>query len=249
MPRQKGIFKIEGTLDDVSFYKRKNVYMAGKKGGVSAKRIKTDPKFKRTRENGSEFGIVANAGKLLRDASFVLTRKVMDGELGSRLTSVLAQVKNADTTSVRGERQVYKGLATESGKNMLRGFDFNERSGIRSVLYVPYALDTVTGEIEIPQIVAAENLNYPLGATHVCFRAGYLNLDFEDGVSALSLSPEQMLPLNLDQVDVVLTPSTVPVGTGTKMYFLLIEFYQQVNQDFYVLRNGNHNVLTLIDVV
>jgi hypothetical protein len=56
MARQKGIIKLEGTIGDVSFYKSKDGYLAREKGGVDGDRIKNDPAFQRTRENGSEFG-------------------------------------------------------------------------------------------------------------------------------------------------------------------------------------------------
>jgi len=56
MARQKGIIKLEGTIGDISFYKSKDGHLARTKGGMEADRIKNDPTFQRTRENGNEFG-------------------------------------------------------------------------------------------------------------------------------------------------------------------------------------------------
>ena len=55
MARQKGIIKLKGSIGDVSFYKTKDGYLAREKSGVDKDRIKNDPAFQRTRENGAEF--------------------------------------------------------------------------------------------------------------------------------------------------------------------------------------------------
>ena len=68
MAKLKGILKIEGTLQDMTFYKTQDGHLVKTKSGVSADRIANDPNFQRTRENGSEFGGAATAGKVLRSA-------------------------------------------------------------------------------------------------------------------------------------------------------------------------------------
>ncbi|TAI92947.1 hypothetical protein DMA11_25320, partial [Marinilabiliaceae bacterium JC017] len=68
MARQKGVIKLEGRIGDLSFYKTGGEYMARSKGGVDGDRIKNDPAFARTRENGAEFGRAGKSGKLLRNA-------------------------------------------------------------------------------------------------------------------------------------------------------------------------------------
>ena len=68
MARQTGLVKFNGTLGGLTFYKSQDGYLVKEKGGVSGERIKTDPRFARTRENGDEFKIAAQSGKLLRDS-------------------------------------------------------------------------------------------------------------------------------------------------------------------------------------
>ena len=63
MARQRSIIKLDGTIGGITFYKSKDGYLAREKGGVSADRIKNDPAFQRTRENGAEFGRAGKAGK------------------------------------------------------------------------------------------------------------------------------------------------------------------------------------------
>ncbi len=68
MARQKSIIKLDSTIGGITFYKSQDGYLAREKGGVSADRIKNDPAFQRTLENGLEFGRAGNAGKVLRNS-------------------------------------------------------------------------------------------------------------------------------------------------------------------------------------
>lgn len=101
MARQKGIIKLQGTIGDISFYKSKDGHLARTKGGVEADRIKNDPTFQRTRENGNEFGRAGKAGKLLRTSIRQYLQKSADSRMVSRLTRDLVKVVKSDTTNVR----------------------------------------------------------------------------------------------------------------------------------------------------
>ncbi|OYU78865.1 MAG: hypothetical protein CFE23_16625 [Flavobacterium sp. BFFFF1] len=248
MAKQRGFLKIEGKLDDISFFKRKDEFLLRQKGGVSKHRIMNDPRFKRTRENGTEFGMIAKAGKMLRDANAVMINKAHDGLLHNRLMQVMSQIKACDVTSPRGERQVYVGLGTAEGKEFLKGFEFNSQSSIRSVLSAPYALVKATGKVTIADLLPAEQVSAPPHATHVSFRAGFLKVNFETGDSAIAYSPVVNLSLEAAAAPVSLTPTAVPANTGTVLYLLLVEFYQEMNGVQYVLSNGNFNSLTVLDV-
>ena len=68
MARQRSIIKLDGTIGGITFYKSKDGYLAREKGGIPAERIRTDPAFQRTRENGAEFGRAGKAGKVLRNS-------------------------------------------------------------------------------------------------------------------------------------------------------------------------------------
>jgi hypothetical protein len=57
------------------------------------------------------------------------------------------------------------------------------------------------------------------------------------------------LAITAPSTAVTLTPTAVTVGTGTKVYLLKIEFFQQVNGVQYPLKNGAYNALKIIDVL
>ena len=89
MARQKGIIKLKGKIGDISFYKTQDGHLAREKGGVDAERIKNDPAFVRTRENGAEFGSSASSGKMLRTALFAMLQTASDNRVVSRLTQLM----------------------------------------------------------------------------------------------------------------------------------------------------------------
>ncbi|WP_242131679.1 hypothetical protein [Aestuariivivens marinum] len=249
MAKLKSFIKIEGTLDDLTFYKGKEGYLVKTKSGVSAKRIKNDPAFARTRENGAEFGQAATSGKQLRRAILALLTDAKDDLVTSRLTQTMTKVKNADTTSPRGERKVAIGLTTAQGKLTLNGFNFNENAILSSVLLSDYTLNTATGEIDIPDFIPQQNLDAPEGATHVSLEAGFLNIDFATDDKDLQLSPIFNTAINNTITPVALTPVGVPSGSGNALYFLKVAFFQEINGIQYALNNGAFNALQLIEVL
>jgi hypothetical protein len=249
MGKLKSFIKLEGTLDGLTFYKSQDGYMVRTKGGISKSRMLKDPAFKRTRENFRQFGLNAKAGALLRNSVGPMLAKAKDSKLPSRMLKLMSEIKNFDSTSVRGQRSVHLGLATAEGKQMLKGLDFNNRAHLQTVLNANYSVDTATGVIEIPDFISQEQLAATESATHVSFRTAFVNLNFETGLFNSSYSPVVILPIDLSISTVTLTPEVVPAGDGFQLHLLLIEFYQEMNGVKYPLLNGAHNVLNLVEVV
>jgi len=250
MAKVKSLIKVEGTLDDVTYYKSQDGFMARKKGGVSKNRIAKDPAFARTRENGTEFGSVARSGKHLRHAITGLLAMAKDNRVTSRLTQVLSQVKNEDLISIRGQRNVAVGIATVPGKGWLKGFNFNSRAPLESIVLNNYVLNTATGEIVLPDLNPEQQVSFPEGATHFTLQCGFLNLDFSNPQAYdLQVSPEVNVALSGNASSVTLTPTAPAVGSGESYYFLKVAFFQELNGNQYALKNGAHNCLALIEIV
>ena len=248
MAKLKGIIKLEGTLDNLTFYKAQEGYLVKTKGGVSKERIQNDPAFERTRENGSEFGSSASSGKLLRTSVRNLMIRAKDNRVSSRVTQKMTQIKNFDLTSIRGKRNVATGLATTEGKAALKGLDFNNRAILSAVLFAPFSVDGATGEITIPNLTPTNDISYPSGATHVSFTSAYLKVDFDTTDNAIEYSPTVNIPISTTSATQTLTPAGVPTGTGNDIYLLLVEFFQEINGVQYPLKNGAYNVLNIVEV-
>ena len=249
MAKTSGIIKIEGTIDDLTFYKKDGATFVRKKGGVNKERIDSDPNFVRTRENNSEFKHNVSQAKLLRMAMGSLTFKAKDSKLSNRLMQTMSRIKNMDVTSARGQRKVSLGITTDEGKNLLKGFDFNVNAPLKGVLFSPFALDTATGSISFSSFLPAEQLRAPQGATHVSCEAAVLHLDFETGDSEIAYSPISNFVINLTPQTFTLTPTSVPTGAGRTFFLLHLSFYQEVNGLQYSLKNEEYNVLTIVEVL
>ena len=247
MARQTGLIKLKGTLDNVNFYKSKDGNMARMKTSVDASRIKNDPAFIRTRENGAEFGGAASEEKIHRDALRVMMQNTADGRVTARLTKIMTQIKNMDVTSPRGERSVGIGIADPAAKTLLKGFNFNNRSILGSVLFKGYTVDTATGEIEILGLTPINDIAFPTGATHVSLRGAFAKIDFAGEVSDVEETNIANLPLDATTSTVNLIPAATPSGTGTSLYLLMLEFFQEVNGVQYSLKNGAFNVMNIIE--
>ena len=248
MARLKGLLKIEGTLDELTFYKSQDGHLVKTKGGVSANRIASDPNFQRTRENNSEFGSMAQAGKLLRNVVRTLMMTASDGRVTARLTQLMSIIKILDTTSIRGSRSVGVGIADPLALAQLKNFNFNISAILSSILYKPYVVTPATGVIDITGLVPLNDIAYPAGATHLSIRGAFAVIDFANNTSEIEYTNVENLPIDGTATTVTLTPAAVPAGAGTKMYFLAVEFFQEVNGVQYSMKNGSYNSLSIVEV-
>ena len=248
MARQKGIIKLKGTIGDITFYKTQDGHLAREKGGIDASRIKSDPAFQRTRENGSEFGRAGRAGKILRTSLRALLINSADGRMVSRLTQAMVKVIQADMVSLRGMRNVIDGEA-----ELLSGFEFNIRGKLGISLFAPFvgAIDRVSGEItvDLDSFIPANMIAAPTGTTHYKIISAGAEIDFEAETFVEAHSETAILPW--DAVATAAVNQVNPVTpASTKPLFLAVgvEFYQEVNGQMYSLKNGAYNPLALVAV-
>jgi len=249
MARQKGVIKLRGKIGDYTFYKSKeDGFLAREKGGVDANRIKTDPNYARTRENGAEFGRAGNATKLLRKALRAMLFNVADGRMTSRLMAEMVKVIKADSTSQRGQRNVIDGEA-----DLLKGFEFNVNAKLYGSFLAPFAaaIERTTGKLSvaIPAFVPEDTIEIPPAATHFMLNSIGAEIDFESGTYVVNnasspqivIGPQTQAAISLENA--VTAASTHPLFLGFG-----INFYQQVNSLFYPLKNGFFNALALVEV-
>ncbi|WP_291114663.1 hypothetical protein [Flavobacterium sp. UBA6135] len=249
MAKFEGIFEIQGTMKGMTFYKSKDGLLIRAKGGVSKQRIKNDPAFQRTRENGAEFSHNSQMGQLLRQTVSPLLRLAKDYRVSSRLNRVMSQIKNLDAVSERGERQVPIGIGTAAGKALLTGFDFNQNAAFRTVFRTPYSLDPVTGIVTVTDFQSEFHLGLPEGTTHASLSSAVVGIDFATRAYDTQYSNKVNFAISSGSQNITLTPVAMPIVTETQVYFFLIEFFQEINGVQYPLKKNSHNVLHILDVV
>lgn len=248
MATQKGILKLDGTIGGITFYKSQDGYLAREKGGVSGTRIATDPKFQRTRENGSEFGAAGKAGKVLRNSIRVILQNSSDNRVVSRLTQSMVEVIQADVTSVRGQRNVIDGEA-----EMLEGFEFNINAKLGNTIYAPYTptIDRVTGALKVvvPSFIPTDLIAAPGGTTHFKLVSSGASIDFENEVFEAVTASSAVLAWD-ETATAAINLNNAIAANSTHPLFLVfgVEFYQDVNGVKYPLKNGSYNALSIVKV-
>ena len=248
MARQKGIIKLKGTIGDITFYKTQDGHLAREKGGIDASRIKSDPAFQRTRENGSEFGRAGKAGKVLRTALRALLLNSADGRMVSRLTQQMVKVVQADMVSERGLRNVIDGEV-----DLLVGFEFNIRGKLGTSLFAPFigTIDRVAGKIKVAlaSFVPVNMIAAPGGTTHFKIISAGAEIDFEAETFVETHTESAILPWDSTATAAINHINSVtPASTKPLFLALGIEFYQEVNGAMYSLKNGAFNPLAVVKV-
>ena len=248
MAKQRGVLKIEGTIDDLTFYKSRDGYLVRGKGGVSAERIATDPAFQRTRENGAEFARAGKASRLLRTAFRTQLQAVRGQRTASRLTQEMMRVVHSDAVNGRGLRNV-----TDGEKTILQDFEFNPAAQLGSTLFAPFtaALNRVSGEatVTIPSFVPANSVAAPAGATHFRILTTAASVDFDSELYEVDDTASATLALDGAATSALSLVSTLTANsTGTLFLVMGVEFFQVVNGTNYSLKNGGFNALTIVAV-
>lgn len=248
MAKQKGIVKLKGTIGDYTFYKTRDGYLAREKGGVEKSRIQNDPAFKRTRENGMEFGTAGKSGQLIRKAERILMRQASDYRVTSRLLQLLMKVIKSDPLNERGKRTVQDG-----DMSMLKDFNFNETGKLNTVFFSGYTptFDRATGvfDVAVDAFVPNETIDAPRGTTHIQLAAGVCSLDFvtrsfeENNALSAVIPWDQVLQPALN-----LTANVAGGGTLPIIQVIGVSFFQEVNGEMYSLRNGSFNALAVVGV-
>ena len=68
-----------------------------------------------------------------------------DNRVTSRLTQIMTQIKNYDTTSPRGERIVADGIADPAALALLKGFWFQRQSSLSGVICTVHRCNSYRG--------------------------------------------------------------------------------------------------------
>lgn len=247
MARQLGHIPIQGTIDNLTYLKTKDGFQVRKKGGVAPGRIKSDPRFKRTRENLLEFNEAAQSNKLIRNCFAPLCKNIADKRMMSRLTAALFPVIRTDAQNPRGYRKVEFGDLT-----LMKGFEFNAGNPFSKSFSEPVSatVNRTTGELNIllPDYNPGTTLKSPSEATHYRFVFSAATIDFEKEKFErdIVLGQKQVL----DELPVAASSYVlqVPANSADPIFVLLgVEFFQENEDGLHsLLLNASYSSLQLI---
>lgn len=259
MAKQTGLVRYSGTMGGVRHFKIKGLQgdFAGLVGGPTAEQIATDPAFRRTRENMNEFGGSATAGKSLRASIAGLIRNNGDSQVTGRITAIMKKINLEDGSEARGRRAILVTAAPQ----YLDGFEFNKFTSLNGAFNAPYTITPTAARdgstLDIPSFNPLDRMYIPSGATHFkIINAIAVLSDFEYNATTGIYEPKDgttngltdikdsgYLPVNaiVPAINVVSTlPGSPTVSPEVSVVNLLaVEFYQEVNSNYYLFAQGN----------
>lgn len=164
------MFKLTGSMGGLSFSQDEFGTIVKKKATVSKKRIKNNPRSKRTRESNMEMGGASQAAKLLRMGFLKHGKELGDRYFSGRLNGLMRKVV-ALGSGKPGERK----LDLRKNGALLETFEFiNARPLVYSVGGIKEQPTLNVGRNEVvwtsPTLSRKEQVTAPKEATHLCFK-------------------------------------------------------------------------------
>ena len=153
-----------GSLGDVTAYYRAgsdHIILRTRKG-VSGKRVKNDPKFIRTRENGVEFGGRATASRWVMRGLYVM-KPLADYNIAGPINALFLKIQMADQEGLRGQRNII----LSKNPALLSGFSLNRKAHFDTIVRSPFTYtlsrEALSASVEIPALVPDINFVAPKG--------------------------------------------------------------------------------------
>lgn len=248
MGRQRGPLRIEGTHEDLTFYKINGHYTVKLKSVVPKSTRAHSPAFARTRENSREFGTASQAASLILQALREIVIGGMDSYVKGRLTARSREVLATDAFSPRGQRSVANG-----DLSLYTGFNFNKTASLSATAFVDIAhsTDRAAGstKVNLPAYVPATRIHGPEGATHYRFLLIGAEFSFSERKRNAAATHSAYLPLSrMMTMPLSLTASLQANSPHSIFLCLGIEFYQLVNDEFYPVNDGRTNPMQVLQV-
>lgn len=244
MAKQRGIVFFEGTLGGINFYYRKGVPTArAAGGGFTRKAIKTGAHMVRVRENNSEFAGCSQVNKSFKQAirPFLLGHK--DGTLHSRLMQLFLKIKDNDTVSERGLRKVSLGIASATGRDLLRQFTFTPKRP--KLLPCRYDFSWNTLSLSVTGF-DAKKAGFPLNSDYMEILLGLVRFDFNSNTYTQVIEAPLVIEPHFMGDSFTLTVSALPEGDGEVFALARVAFYQVVNGSSYLLPSEAHYSVELL---
>lgn len=233
MARQKGIIRITGTINGLNFYTRMNSDLVRASGGGF--NSESSKKYPRIKENNTEMGNASKVNSKFKRSFRELQFGYKDGTLHYRLQSLFMSIKDLDEQSIRGQRQVHLGIATDYGKRLLKDFKFTPKrpmllNGILDFDWNNFTLNVSQFNVQAVDMPESADL---MGLELMAIDFDFEHLSYTNVRSSL-------LEIHRDFGDDSFSLQTPPLlsSQGIRFAMLRVAFYQQVNGINYLLKGA-----------
>jgi len=250
LARVTGDIKLEGTIDDITFYKMEGRYLARRKGGVTGKQFKTSPAFHRSRISSDAFGRASKGARIFRRAFASLLKDFPCPRLNSRLTGVMVKAFLDG-----GENQNIEHAVHAKNLRVMEGFEFSKKALFGEFFQAPYevVINGETGEarILIPGFIPSDYLVNAGNATHFRFHAAFAAIDFKTARHQMVRTETDPILFGSQQEQALVLSMTLTDRELSDLPLFLVlgvEFSRKVLQRFFSVDGGIYNALRIIRV-
>ncbi len=205
----------------------------------------------------NEFGGCAMTGKAIRVGFASVLSNMADPQVTGRLTAIMKNINLEDGSEARGQRAVL----VSAVPNYLLDFEFNRFKSFDGAINAPMTITPSAGRdistLDVPIFNPLNYLSIPSGATHfriinaIAFISDYVynsttkvyeasdptldklsNVAYSDYLPVNALTTVQSVVATLPGTPTITPSVSVLNAVG-------IEFYQEVNTNYYIFNQGN----------
>lgn len=177
MAKLDGIIKFTGSINGINYYCRGGKFYARKAGGgFNGEAIRSSPKMKVVRQNNSEFGRVSTTKKHFKKALEPILAGANHPNLHRSMMSLFQQIKNCDVDSPRGSRNIFSGLKSEAGQQLLENFHFFPEFPLPDKIKARLKIEKEIGKLCL-QDFSSSNIDYLLQG--FCLHFDFHELSYE----------------------------------------------------------------------
>lgn len=242
MAKNIGPIKFTGKLGGISGRDTRFGNVLQSVSGVS--RDMSDPSLVKIRQLNNEFAPCAKISSVLFRAVDFYVKTTPDFHPYNHIQKRMLAIKKCDVLSSKGERTVGRGLATENGMALLKGFSFNQKKGLSSVLYQGYSLSLSEGTLSIAAFNVSR-MSFPKGTDRVGFQLVLIRLDLDVPACTVATSDFFFVPTKSGIIPVELK-APMPEGDGILIGMLFVGFCSVVREEV-VWKIDVRNVLEVLD--
>lgn len=221
MAKNIGLIKFTGKLGGLSGRDTPFGNIIQTPGGFKSDRIKTEPRYQKTRQLYTEFGRCATLASLFkRNLDFYL-KLLPDPYVYNHIQKWMTAIKECDNTSPKGERTVDKGLLTEDGKLLFSQFSFNRKRRFGFGGTTGYHANLETGTLNF-QSFDTSRVKFPVGAKSIGLQFILMRVGFKN--AKCSLASSEMVILDKGIVLSNTLTATIPNGEEVLVGLLFLGF-------------------------
>ncbi len=192
-------FEIEGTIDDLNFYKASEQNLVRLKGkpGITKEKFANNPIFNPIREHGTEFGSCVLKSRVFRLLAKQFYDNAKEVSFAGRVNQLLFEILEEDTTNKKGERKLEIGLQIPGLHEILINFEANKLRPLNKVVKKKVTFDWKQNKINPTTINTEKDINWPEpDANRIHFQLTIANWNYKEDKFENHYSNEIILEKN-----------------------------------------------------